>query len=50
MNLPEDSGQTMPANAELKHILKPTVKPLKAFIFVRTHDKRDAAAGLLSKA
>jgi hypothetical protein len=50
MNLPEDSGRMMLANAELKHILKPTVKLLKAFIFVRTHDKGDAAAGLSSKA
>lgn len=50
MNLPEDSGRTMLANAELKHILKPTVKLLKAFIFVQTHDKGDAAAGLSSKA
>jgi hypothetical protein len=40
----------MLANAELKHILKPTVKLLKAFIFVQTHDKGDAAAGLSSKA
>lgn len=50
MNLPETTDRTMLANAGLQDILKPTVKLLKAFIFVRSHDKGDAVAGLSSKA
>lgn len=42
----ETSGRRMLANAELKHMVKATVPLLKAFIFVRSHDKGNAVARL----